>query len=357
MPEIDLNSDVGESFGRWMLGDDAAMMPSVTSANVACGFHAGDPTHAAPHLRARRRGRRHRRRPGRLPGPRRLRPAVHRHGPGRADRRHHLPDRRAAGAGRRRRDRGQLRQAARRALQRRPFTTSVQAPRGRRRRPRRRRRPAGARAARLGAAGASPKPAVCGRSREAFADRGYTPEGTLVPRSQPGALLHDPAEVAARMVRLVTDGVITAVDGQSHGRRRESSACTATAPAPSRWPPRCGRRCRTPASRCGLRMTPRLLPRRRPRAAGRRPTTSEPRWPDGRAPAAGRGCREVEDLIPAAETVLVTSPPAPTSPSSATGSWTLAADSRHRTGEPAPDESARHPGALRRSRPRRGRPR
>jgi len=41
--EIDLNADVGESFGRWTLGDDAALMPHLTSANVACGFHAGDP--------------------------------------------------------------------------------------------------------------------------------------------------------------------------------------------------------------------------------------------------------------------------------------------------------------------------
>ena len=41
---IDLNSDVGESFGRWVLGDDAAMLDLVTSANVACGFHAGDPS-------------------------------------------------------------------------------------------------------------------------------------------------------------------------------------------------------------------------------------------------------------------------------------------------------------------------
>jgi UPF0271 protein len=57
---------------------------------------------------------------------------------------------------------------------------------------------------------------------EAFADRGYTPAGTLVPRSQPGALLHDPAEVAARMVRLVTDGKITAVDGSDVAVRAES---------------------------------------------------------------------------------------------------------------------------------------
>ncbi len=40
---IDLNSDLGESFGPWPMGDDAALMDSITSANVACGFHAGDP--------------------------------------------------------------------------------------------------------------------------------------------------------------------------------------------------------------------------------------------------------------------------------------------------------------------------
>ncbi|MDW4573838.1 5-oxoprolinase subunit PxpA [Microbacterium sp. M3] len=49
--------------------------------------------------------------------------------------------------------------------------------------------------------------------REAFLDRGYLPGGGLVPRSQPGALLHDPAEVAARAVRLVREGVVAAVDG------------------------------------------------------------------------------------------------------------------------------------------------
>ncbi|MCG7422145.1 LamB/YcsF family protein [Micrococcus sp. ACRRV] len=48
---------------------------------------------------------------------------------------------------------------------------------------------------------------------EAFADRGYTPQGTLVSRREPGAVLHDEDEVAARMVRLATEGVIEAVDG------------------------------------------------------------------------------------------------------------------------------------------------
>lgn len=40
---IDLNADMGESFGPWSMGDDAAMLDIVTSANIACGFHAGDP--------------------------------------------------------------------------------------------------------------------------------------------------------------------------------------------------------------------------------------------------------------------------------------------------------------------------
>lgn len=41
---IDLNSDLGESFGAWAMGQDAALMASITSANIACGFHAGDPS-------------------------------------------------------------------------------------------------------------------------------------------------------------------------------------------------------------------------------------------------------------------------------------------------------------------------
>ena len=40
---IDLNADLGESFGTWRMGDDAGVMPWITSANVACGYHAGDP--------------------------------------------------------------------------------------------------------------------------------------------------------------------------------------------------------------------------------------------------------------------------------------------------------------------------
>ena len=43
MRNVDLNSDMGEGFGSWSMGDDAALLDIVTSANVACGFHAGDP--------------------------------------------------------------------------------------------------------------------------------------------------------------------------------------------------------------------------------------------------------------------------------------------------------------------------
>ena len=44
MPSIDLNCDLGESFGAYTIGMDAEILPYVTSANIACGFHAGDPS-------------------------------------------------------------------------------------------------------------------------------------------------------------------------------------------------------------------------------------------------------------------------------------------------------------------------
>lgn len=43
MPRVDLNCDLGESFGAWRLGADDEVLPHITSANIACGFHAGDP--------------------------------------------------------------------------------------------------------------------------------------------------------------------------------------------------------------------------------------------------------------------------------------------------------------------------
>ena len=52
MTTMDLNSDLGESLGAWTMGDDAAMLEIVSSANVACGFHAGDPVGILQTLRA-----------------------------------------------------------------------------------------------------------------------------------------------------------------------------------------------------------------------------------------------------------------------------------------------------------------
>ncbi|MYW90893.1 5-oxoprolinase subunit PxpA [Amycolatopsis rubida] len=56
-PTIDLNADAGESFGRWTLGDDDALFQHITTANIACGYHAGDPaTMRSSLIRARNAG-------------------------------------------------------------------------------------------------------------------------------------------------------------------------------------------------------------------------------------------------------------------------------------------------------------
>ncbi|BDH46184.1 UPF0271 protein [Salmonella enterica subsp. enterica serovar Choleraesuis] len=52
MNSIDLNSDLGESFGPWQMGDDAAVLKVVSSANIACGFHAGSPAGLLDTLKA-----------------------------------------------------------------------------------------------------------------------------------------------------------------------------------------------------------------------------------------------------------------------------------------------------------------
>ena len=159
---------------------------------------------------------------------------------------------------RRRGRRHPLRQAARRAL-----------PRGRRRpRAGRRRRAAPSRRSPTRLGRPVPVLGLGGRDRargggragcrscgEAFLDRGYRADGSLVPRGEPGALLDDPAEVAERAVRLARRRRrSTAVDGSARARRtRHPCACTATRPARWRWPAPCGRRWTPRASRCGRR--------------------------------------------------------------------------------------------------------
>jgi UPF0271 protein len=210
-PRIDLNSDLGESFGRWELGDDEAVLALVTSANIACGFHAGDP---AGLLRTCEQA---------------------------AERRvvvgAQVAYRDLAGFGRRFMDvepaeltaevvyqigalQGMCAAAGTTVRYVKPHgalynavvhhesqaAAVVEAVR--------RYDPS---LAVLGLPGSVlldlAREAGIRTVAEAFADRGYTPEGTLVPRTQPGALLHDAQEIAQRIVRLVTEGKVTAVDG------------------------------------------------------------------------------------------------------------------------------------------------
>ncbi len=117
MTTMDLNSDLGESFGAWRMGDDEAILRVVTSANVACGFHAGDPAGILATVRGRSGARRARRGPRGLPRSGGLWPPQHGCDQRRAAGRRDVPDWRAARAGHGRWHAGALRQAARRALQ------------------------------------------------------------------------------------------------------------------------------------------------------------------------------------------------------------------------------------------------
>ncbi len=211
MTRVDLNSDVGESFGRWVLGDDAAMLAVVTSANVACGFHAGDPStlRRTCELAARR---------GVVVGAQVGYPDL-------------------AGFGRRFLD-----------MEQRELTDAVLYQLGALQ--------ALAQVAGTGVAYVKPHGALYNATihhdaqaaavvravqeyddtlpvlglpgsallrsaesaglrpvAEAFADRGYRPDGTLVPRREQGAVLHDPEAVAQRVVRLVLRREVVAVDG------------------------------------------------------------------------------------------------------------------------------------------------
>ena len=211
MAGIDLNADLGEGFGVWRLGDDDAMLGIVSSANVACGFHAGDPTGLLRVCRsAAERG---------------VRIGAQ------------VSYRDLAGFGRRFIDVaaedliadvvyqiGALQAIAgasgssvsyvkpHGALYNTIVTNGEQAA-------------AVAEAVHvvdatlpvLGMAGSAffdeatrlGLPTVA----EAFADRAYRPDGRLVSRREPGAVLDDPSAIAERVVAMVSSGEVTAVDG------------------------------------------------------------------------------------------------------------------------------------------------
>ena len=212
---LDLNADVGESFGQWSLGEDAAIMAQVSSVNIACGFHAGDPlTMRGSCATAAASG------------------AVIGAHPGYRD---------LAGFGRRVMDVdpheltqeliyqiGALQAMARAA------GTSVRYV-----------KPHGAlynaivhhsaQAQAVVSAVLAVDPGlpllVAPRSvvqrlgqaaglvvvTEAFADRAYNPDGTLVPRTQPGAVLHSVAAVVAQSLSIALHQEVTAVDGSRIG--------------------------------------------------------------------------------------------------------------------------------------------
>ncbi|HEX3792727.1 MAG TPA: 5-oxoprolinase subunit PxpA [Pseudonocardiaceae bacterium] len=210
MTELDLNSDLGEGFGSWQLGDDDAMLAAVTSANVACGFHAGDPTIMRRVCERAAAG-------GIVVGAQ----VAYRDLPGFGRRFIDVDPTELAD--------GVLYQIGALEAFARAAGTSVRyvKPHGAlynaavHHREQARAVIAGVRAfgplpvlglpgsLLLAEATAAGLPAV----PEAFADRGYTPEGTLVPRREPGALLTDTAAVVERAVRLAERGELVAVDG------------------------------------------------------------------------------------------------------------------------------------------------
>lgn len=213
MAVIDLNSDLGEGYGAWTMGDDAAMLALVTSANVACGFHAGDPVGILRTLRAAAaRG-----------------VAVGAHIA--------YPDR--VGFGRRDMDVGSaelvadviyqigaLQGLARAAGTRVGYVKPHGALYNRIATDPRQGRDviAGIRAVDPGlvlmALAGSPLIALA-RSEglavvaEAFADRAYTPTGGLVSRREAGAVMHDVQRIVQRVLQLVRDGTLEAIDGST----------------------------------------------------------------------------------------------------------------------------------------------
>jgi UPF0271 protein len=208
---VDLNADLGESFGAWSLGDDEAMLAIVTSANIACGFHAGDPLtlrKACASAVARGVaigaqvsyrdlagfGRREMTLPPAELTAEILYQIAALDGIARAEggrvsyvKPHGALYNRAA------RDRDQAAAIAAAVVSYDPKLALLTMPGS---------------ATEAAAAEVRLQPVA-----EAFADRGYADDGSLVPRGQPGALITDPAVVAARAVAMVTEGVVDTVEG------------------------------------------------------------------------------------------------------------------------------------------------
>ncbi|WP_336983445.1 MULTISPECIES: LamB/YcsF family protein [unclassified Cedecea] len=208
---IDLNSDLGESFGQWTMGDDAAILQIVSSANVACGFHAGSPAGMLETLRA-----------AKAQGV-----AVGAHVA--------YPD--LVGFGRRNMDiasdeltadviyqigalQGLAQAVGTRVLYVKPhgalYNTIAHD----------KRQAEAVLDAILAFDASLPLVVLAGSPllawaqqkgvatvSEAFADRAYHADGSLVSRREPGAVLHDAGQVAARMLQLITEGGVESIEG------------------------------------------------------------------------------------------------------------------------------------------------
>jgi len=208
---VDLNADLAEGFGTWTLGDDAAMLDIVTSANLACGFHAGNPVGLARTCRAAAaRGVRIGAQVGYFDlagfGRRRIEVApeelcadvIYQIGALQALAR-------AAGT-----TLGYVKPHG--ALYNTIATDSDQA-----------------RAVAEAVHASDPTLPVLGLAgsvffaearrlglrtvAEVFADRAYQPDGQLVPRSDAGAVLNNPAQITERVLSMVKTGTVTAIDG------------------------------------------------------------------------------------------------------------------------------------------------
>jgi len=219
---IDLNGDLGESYGRWHVADEAAIVSALTSVNLACGFHAGDPTSLRAAIR--------------LAATHRVAIGAH---PG-------YPDLRGFGRVAMALPPQQVRDDVIYQL------GALQALCHAEGEPLRHVKPHGALYHAVAEDPASaeafaeavaafdaglPVMVRAGSSAEevmesaglqvlpeAFLDRGYYPDGSLVPRQRPGALLHDLDEIAERALRLVRHGLISAIDG-SDVRLRAATLC------------------------------------------------------------------------------------------------------------------------------------
>lgn len=225
---VDLNADMGESFGSWSMGNDGALLDIVTSANIACGFHAGDPDVMAKTMA--------------LAVEKGVGIGAH---PG-------FPDIQGFGRFRMHRPHASLANAVRyqvgaaqamalaaggsvRHLKLHGALANMASE-----------DEALARACYEGALSVAPDIVImvlaataqqravealgCAWAGEIFADRAYNDDATLVDRSLPGAMVRDPARAAERMVAMVEEGAIIAESGKRIPARVDTICCHGDTP-------------------------------------------------------------------------------------------------------------------------------